>query len=236
MSAILTNVTTSTAGATGAQAGAIIIGGSTFKDTNTAASASTVFNGMYLPAVSLSAANTGVTTTTAATLTIAGAPTAGTNQTLTSALALNVASGNAAIAGALSVGGALTAANLPVAMPNPTLTFTNMSSNLTSVTSTRAYLTYDSGRQLYTLTVALVAVLGSAGGLASFSLSLPNRTNNFTNVNGLQLKGAPYAFNASLVNVFANVVSANAVTTASCSISANANDTVYLQFECLYPA
>lgn len=68
----------------------------TFTDNATAASgtaASHVFTSLAAP--TLAASNTGVTTTDAATLYVAGAPTAGTNQTITNPWALWVDAGDA---------------------------------------------------------------------------------------------------------------------------------------------
>lgn len=82
----------------------------TYTDSSTAASAvvtNAMVNSYGIPIIA--AINTGVTATNAATLYIAGAPTAGTNMTLTNRAALVVASGNVGIgtsapASALSVG------------------------------------------------------------------------------------------------------------------------------------
>lgn len=76
------------------------IGGPTVTDTSTAASGTaTGFAGTYLGAPTLAATNTGVTTTTASTLTIAGPPIAGTNETLTNAYSVNVQGGTSRFAG-----------------------------------------------------------------------------------------------------------------------------------------
>lgn len=80
----------------------------TISDSSTAASGTlTQFNAHYLAAPTLAATNTGVTTTTANTLTIGGAPTAGTNETLTNAYALNVLGGATNLGGAVNVGGTI---------------------------------------------------------------------------------------------------------------------------------
>lgn len=71
----------------------------TFTDSSTLASgtaASAVFSSFAVP--TLAATNLTVTTTDAATVYIAGAPTAGTNQTITNAWALLVAAGNVKVA------------------------------------------------------------------------------------------------------------------------------------------
>lgn len=82
----------------------------TVTDSATAASGTLPqFNAHYLAAPTLAAANTGVTTTSANTLTIGGAPTAGANETLTNAYALNVLNGITNLAGAVNVGGTLVA-------------------------------------------------------------------------------------------------------------------------------
>ena len=91
----------------------IQLAASTFTDNNTSASgtaAAMVFNSIAAP--TLAATNASVTTTDAATLYIAGAPTAGTNQTITNAYALWVDSGNVQMDGDLTVVGSLTASSV----------------------------------------------------------------------------------------------------------------------------
>ena len=64
-------------------------GGATFTDNNTSADGTAAqFNMMSVEATALAASNSGVTTTDAATLFISGAPTAGSNQTITNAHAI----------------------------------------------------------------------------------------------------------------------------------------------------
>lgn len=88
--------------------GIINIGGATFTDVTTAASGTlSSFHGSYIGAPVLSATNTGVTTSTANTLTIAGSPTAGSNETITNAFALNVSSGNTFLGGNVTMNGSL---------------------------------------------------------------------------------------------------------------------------------
>ena len=85
------NVTADAWGANGIQ---MQVAGSTFTDNSTAASGTAtnaVFNSFAAP--TLAATNTSVTTTNAATVYIQGAPTAGTNQTITNAYALWVDAG-----------------------------------------------------------------------------------------------------------------------------------------------
>ncbi|MBI4209010.1 MAG: hypothetical protein HY538_04810, partial [Deltaproteobacteria bacterium] len=79
---------------------------STFTDNNTAASSTAtgmVFNSIAVP--TLAATNTSVTTTDAATLYIAGAPSAGSNQTISNAHALWVDAGGVRLDGAIGIGG-----------------------------------------------------------------------------------------------------------------------------------
>lgn len=77
----------------------------TYTDTGTTASgtAGGSFSASYLGVPTLAATNTAVTTPVASTLTIAGAPVAGTNETITNAYALNVLSGNARFGGNVTV-------------------------------------------------------------------------------------------------------------------------------------
>lgn len=77
----------------------------TVTDTATAASGSlTQFHGAYFGVPTLAATNTGVTTTAASTLTVAGAPVAGTNETLTAAYALQVLAGSSRFLGSVILG------------------------------------------------------------------------------------------------------------------------------------
>ncbi len=72
----------------------------TVQDTATAANGTLAnFQSVYLGIPTLSAANTTVTTSTASTLTIAGPPVAGTNETIATAYALNIQNGNSIFAG-----------------------------------------------------------------------------------------------------------------------------------------
>ena len=86
----------------------VINGGATFTDTDTAASGtSAVHSAVGIGAMTLAASNTSVTTTDAASFYIAGAPIAGTNQTITNAYALWVDSGNVKFDGDLTVEGSV---------------------------------------------------------------------------------------------------------------------------------
>lgn len=121
--------------------GIINIRGATFTDVSTAASGTlNSFHGSYIGAPILSATNTGITTSTANTLTIAGPPTAGSNETITNAFALNVASGNTFFGGNVTMNG-----TLPLLYANqPYGTFSmNMNSFNTSVQTIQ--FTYASG-------------------------------------------------------------------------------------------
>jgi hypothetical protein len=78
----------------------------TFTDNDTAGSGTaTEMSFSTILAPTLAATNTTVTTTDANTLYIAGAPIAGTNETITNSWALNVGSGNVNIDGDLKIGG-----------------------------------------------------------------------------------------------------------------------------------
>ena len=84
-------------------------GGVTMTDSNTSGSGTaSKYNQVSIEAITLAATNASVTTTTASTLYISGAPTAGTNQTLTNAYALHVDAGTVQFDGDLKVGGDLT--------------------------------------------------------------------------------------------------------------------------------
>ncbi len=77
----------------------------TYTNSSTAANgtvANSAVNSFGVP--TLAASNTGVTSTTASTLYIAGAPVAGTNMTITNPLALYVATGNASFGGNVGIG------------------------------------------------------------------------------------------------------------------------------------
>jgi hypothetical protein len=84
-------------------------GGVTMTDSNTSGSGTAAkYNQVSIEAITLAATNASVTTTTASTLYISGAPTPGTNQTLTNAYALHVDDGTVQFDGDLKVGGDLT--------------------------------------------------------------------------------------------------------------------------------
>lgn len=98
---VVTFATSSTSGTPSSSAGSLFsIASTTFTDTSTAASGTAAsFNATFLAAPTLAAANTSVTTTNASTLTIAGPPTAGINENISNAFALNVLSGASNFAG-----------------------------------------------------------------------------------------------------------------------------------------
>lgn len=84
----------------------LFVNGSTFTDTTTAASATTAaFNGIYIAAPTLKASNTAVTTSTASTVTIAGAPNQGTNETINNAYSFNVLTGASLFGGSITTTG-----------------------------------------------------------------------------------------------------------------------------------
>ncbi len=88
----------------------------TFTDSGTVASGTvSAFNANYMAQTTLSASNTGVTTTTASTLTIAGPPIASTNETITNAYSLRVASGNSFLGGKTYVSGVGTGGTVQIA-------------------------------------------------------------------------------------------------------------------------
>lgn len=89
--------------------GSLVSVNSSFTDTSTAASSTATanFSGVYLGTPTLNSSNTAVTTTLANTLTIAGPPTAGTNETITNAYALNILSGTSALVN-LNINGMIT--------------------------------------------------------------------------------------------------------------------------------
>lgn len=94
------------AGTPGTTGNAINIGALTFTDTNTAISGTaTSFSAIAIAQPTLAATNTSVTTTDAATLYIANAPAAGTNETITNPWAIWVDVGNVRFDGNLQVAG-----------------------------------------------------------------------------------------------------------------------------------
>jgi len=87
---------------------AIHVDASDITDNNTSASGTaTAFNHVNIENPRIMASNALVTTTTASTVYIKGAPVASTNQTITNAYALNVAAGNVKLGAGLEVGGDL---------------------------------------------------------------------------------------------------------------------------------
>lgn len=90
----------------------LTVGSSTYTDSGTAASGTVAHGPMTALASSpIAAVNTGVTYTNASTLYIDGAPTAGTNVTITNPWALHINSGNSYFGGAVTLNVALSPAN-----------------------------------------------------------------------------------------------------------------------------
>ena len=125
--------------------------GQTWIDTITASGASAAgnFNGAYFGIPTLNATNTNVTTPTASTVTIAGAPTTNTNQTIANPYSLFVQNGNTLLGGtadanmtntaiaALNISGGLAVAK-SVSATNFYLTSYNLVNNTTSISSGNA--------------------------------------------------------------------------------------------------
>lgn len=135
--------TTSISGSPSSTSGSLVfVQGNTFTDTSTAsAGTAAAFNATLLGAPTLAASNTSVITTTASTLAIAGPPTAGTNETITNAFALNVLSGASNFAGPATFPGGIYAnaiTNQPVPQLRCMGTF-NVVSGATTVTTIASY-------------------------------------------------------------------------------------------------
>ena len=156
--------------------GLLYIQGSTFTDTNTAASGSTVsFNGTFIAAPSLAAQNTGVTTTNASTFTIAGAPVASTNQTITNLLAMNVLSGLSLFGGNIAIG--TTAKNTQISNnPNQTTSYTLTLPTSLPTTSRQALISDTSGNISFTnvLPGTLINTANSSGQASTSGVNLPS--------------------------------------------------------------
>ena len=135
--------TTSISGSPSSTSGSLVfVQGNTFTDTSTAAAGTAAaFNATLLGAPTLAALNTSVITTTASTLAIAGPPTAGNNETITNAFALNVLSGASNFAGPATFPGGIYAnaiTNQPVPQLRCMGTF-NVVSGATTVTTIASY-------------------------------------------------------------------------------------------------
>lgn len=135
--------TTTISGSPSSTSGSLVfVQGNTFTDTSTAsAGTAAAFNATLLGAPTLAASNTSVITTTASTLAIAGPPTAGTNETITNAFALNVLSGASNFAGPATFPGGIYAnaiTNQPVPQLRCMGTF-NVVSGATTVTTIASY-------------------------------------------------------------------------------------------------
>lgn len=208
-------------------------------DTVSAASSTnnTAWSGAWIQAPTVNATNTAVSySAPVSTVTIVGAPIAGTNVTFTNNnnYALNVQSGNSYLGGDARVVGNISAANLPTSLPTPTLTYTNLSSTtLTGVSTIEAYLDYNPTRTRYTLQLAF-AVTFKAAGTGTFNFVPPNKTSNF---GSLFRKGTPYAVDSTgTSNYVCNVSPVNGATSASVSLYSPTATTVNVSFECSYQA
>lgn len=154
----------------------------TFTDTGTAASSTNAnaFNSGYFGIPTLASSNTGVTTTTASTVTIAGPPAAGTNTTITNAYPLSVLNGNALFSNGYVISG-----NLPTVVLGGTSTSQSLAggnqlvaSNVFSVVkstgatmaSTGSNVVTISVKGIYAIRLQLNIGLNAAGNLGCFIL------------------------------------------------------------------
>ncbi|MDX1535339.1 MAG: helix-turn-helix domain-containing protein [Candidatus Spechtbacterales bacterium] len=111
----------------------------TFTDDSTATlgtAASAVFNSFQIP--TLASSNTNVTTTDASTVYIAGAPTAGANQTITNPYALWVDAGNARFDGNIGVSVSTPSAKLDILQASTSTTADTLRGQLITVNDTGA--------------------------------------------------------------------------------------------------
>lgn len=192
-------------GTPGTTGGVLNIVASTFTDSNTAASGTAAaFTGVSIQRPTLAASNVTVTTTDAASLYIANAPLAGTNETITNPWAIWVDSGAVRFDGNLTVTGTLTATGVLTGAAGPAgqfapnkhiegLTWGNNAGDVTndidiavgSATSTHAT---PASRVTLVLGTALIKKIDAAwvtgtnqGGLSS-SLTLTNDTTYFVHL------------------------------------------------------
>lgn len=170
-----------------------------FTDNSTANSstASSDFSAVYLGVPTLSASNSNVITPTASTLTIAGPPTAGPNESISNTFALNIQGGNS------QFGGSIRTPNLPrvqfsgagtsyissavsntVATSNFTLnsTYSNNYTLLTSQFSMNNQIIFTAfASGLYYMSVALFMQPSANGGVTRLSFISSGVNNNVIN-------------------------------------------------------
>lgn len=184
----------------------------TITDSATAASGTLLqFHGVYIGAPTLTATNTGVTTTTANTLTISGAPTAGTNETITTNYALNVLGGTTNLASAVNVGGTLTTAVIA-----PTNATTGLRLGLTTLGSPSGNINYN-GQFMnqsssavasnYTFTAAQVingVFIRNSGANGSYTDTFPTAAQLWAACN--QIAGATFTF--TMCTLYSNYITA----------------------------
>ena len=170
----------------------------TFTNRGTAASGTaTNWFGTFLGITTVATLNTGVTTPVAATLHIDGAPVAGTNNTITNAFALNVASGRVQLAGnvastttatgtllvtgGIGVSGQVTATNLAGTLQTasqPNITSVGTLTGLTVTTGTQPVITTSFADN------AIRVVATSTSGTAGFALANDASTTSFLGYGG----------------------------------------------------
>ena len=159
-----------TSGTPGLAAGWLNQAVATFTDNATAASGTAtnmVFNSFQQP--TLAATNTTVTTNNAATVYIANAPAAGTNQTLTNAYALWVDDGTTRLDGTLRLDGAITLTNDTAVTLSGGVDGINFAANTLSIDATNNRVgigTTSPGSKLDVTTAGLGVTQTTSSGLA----------------------------------------------------------------------
>lgn len=209
----------------------------TVQDVGTAASGTlSAYNLAYLGIPTISALNTAVTTTTASTLTIAGAPVAGTNETIGNSYALNVQSGISQFGGNILSNGSLVAKAITgtslalsttlnvlglTSLVNATalsLNLANATLSGTPSTTLGQFLNVQAQTYTDTGTAASSTAAGtfSASYLGIPTLSAANTAVTTTTASTLTIAGAPVAgtnetiSNAYALNVLAGICNFNA--------------------------
>jgi hypothetical protein len=150
-------------------------------DTYTASSGTlSAFNGSYIGQPTLIASNTGVTTTVANTLAIAGPPITGTNETIGTAYTLNVLSGNSNFTGDVD----LTASNAAVVSLKTNSTTASYNFNLPTSPGTTGQVLTSAGGSSNAMTWSSVVTSTALSATGANNQSSPVNVTGFNYTSG----------------------------------------------------
>lgn len=196
----------------------------TFTDSTTNASGTlSNWSSVSLNTSTLASSNTSVTTTTANTFYIAGAPTAGTNQTLTTRYALNINSGNTKLGGDLILAGS-SSGLLSIKTQAAAGTF-NFNMPTTAGTSGQVLTSAGGGSSPMTWTTITSGTVNLTSGITTTGTA---SLGNFFNVNAVTFTDNATATSGTLSSFYSTYIGIPTLAASNATVTTTKATTFYV--------